>query len=86
MQELKNSQNLVSQCKHLNQLMWAQSCAKENKYQIFGTEHMIFNAFHNDFSCLQTKVVGNLMCKPSQICTYMSSSKNPLKNVILMSS
>lgn len=86
MQELKNSQNLVSQCKHLNQLMWAENCAKENKYQIFGTKHMIFNAFHNYFSRLQTKVVGDLMCKPSQICSYMFSSKNPFKNAILTSS
>jgi hypothetical protein len=66
--------------------MWAENCAKENKYQIFGTKHMIFNAFHNYFSRLQTKVVGDLMCKPSQICSYMSSSKNPFKNAILTSS
>jgi hypothetical protein len=67
----------------LNQLMWAQNCVEENKYQIFGTKHMIFNAFHNDFSCLQTKVVGDLMCKHSKICIYISSSKNQFKNAIL---
>jgi hypothetical protein len=70
----------------LNQLMWAQNCVEENKYQIFGTKHMIFNVFHNDFSCLQTKVVGDLMFKPSKICIYISFSKNPFKNAILTSS
>jgi hypothetical protein len=66
--------------------MWAQNCVEENKYQIFGTKHMIFNAFHNDFSRLQTKVVGDLMCKPSKSCTYIYSFKNPFENAILTSS